>query len=236
MKKLRNALAFFLVLIFGLGGSGCMNGNKLESEILDYLRQKHGDQFRLLALTDENSGYEGHFLRAVCRSESIDTPFVLYLYQSADHGDEKAVIGGQTYGVKDEYPNVRLQQEYARMLQEALPEARFIGCTIETTGRCYTADEVDAGLAACAKISKTRSFVSAYVIIDSAASGEALFHRVEDELSALPFFRQYLYFGRSARGEDYWKTQFAENYDSFDSFFMRSGQAENPVTFKIPDE
>lgn len=210
-----------------------MSSKTMESEILDYLRQKHGESFTLLQLWDENSGREGHFLRAVCRSESIAEPFALYLYEEAEKGFETASIGGTTFGVKDLYPNARLQRLYALALREQLPEAVFVGCTVETMGRCYTAAEVDAGLEACAGIAEADAFVTAYVISDSPESGETLFGRVEEKLSALPFYRQYLYFGRSGAGEDYWNAQYAENAGSFDSFFMRSGKVEKPVSFKI---
>lgn len=233
MERLRKGLPLLLLILFMLGGCGRMSGKNLENEILGYLRDKHGEEFRLLRLTEENSGYEGHFLRAVCRSESIEDPFTLIVYEDLSFGEETAEIDGRTVGVRDEYPNVRLQREYARLLREMLPEAVFIGCTVETTGRCYTAEEVDRGVEACAQIAEADATVTAYVIADAPDGTDTLFPRVESALSALPFFRQYLYFGRSLRDEDYWKEQFAENYDRFDYHFMRSGLVADPVTFKI---
>ncbi len=236
MRRFVKGLPLFLLIMIMLGGCGRMSANNPENEILSYLRDRHGEEFRVLRLTEENSGGEGRFLRAVCRSESIGEPFVLCCYRDPSCGEETAEIGGVTVGVRDEYANLRLQDAYARALRASLPEAVFVGCRLDTSGRCYTPEEADGGLEACAQLSEVRAVVMLFVITDGPESAEELLSRADPAPSALPFYRQYVYFGRSARSEAYWEEQFAENYDRFDYLFLRSGLVVDPITFEIPAE
>ncbi len=244
MKAKRWIGMVLMLMILMLGGTACMKEKPSEQTgktpiasaqkgttrtedvqkaILDFLGEKYGESFRILQLSDEFDGKDGELYRAVCKSERFEEPFVMLAFRDLSLAEERVRIGEDTLSARDDYANLVFSHEYEAMLRSALPDPVFVGSVLSTGDRCFTKEEYRQGMAACLALDDVKAYVTTYVVLDSQGDLAAAAGTLEQAAAELSLRGQYFLLGTSAEtDESFWKQQFAEQYDTFESYFTHS--------------
>ena len=249
MKAKRWIGMVLMLMILMLGGTACMKEKPsdqtantpissaqkgtartedVQKAVLNFLSDKYGESFQLLQLSDEFDGKDGELYRAVCQSERYTEPFVLLAFRNLSLAEERVQIGETSFSVRDEYANLVFAHTYEGMLRDALPESVFVGSVLNTGERCFTKEEYGQGMAACLERDDVKAYVTSYVVLDPQADLAAAADALEQAMAGLSLRGQYFLLGTSAQtDESFWKQQFQEQYDNFETYFTRSAPLLN---------
>lgn len=232
MKKIYCILSVFILLL-GLCSCGIFSGNKYRKVIHNYLKDTYDIDFEILQLTKEFSGYEGVFVRAVCRAEGYQEKCVVYAYRDFETEGTEYKIGFKTYTLVDDFQNILLADRYEKEIQEKLGGDVFVKSSVSTSHGRLTREEYESDVQECISNSRMNYWVSTYILADVNKYDEGFSEEVEQLLLGYKAHVQFVSIGYSDKMDKVkWEKAYYENCDNFSDYFF-DDENKNDLTLWV---
>lgn len=208
-------------------------GQEYKEPIQNYLKEKYGCGFEVKQVTEEFSGLDGSYLRAVCQSETNEGTFEVFCYLDEKKSGDKITIGEKEYVILDDYVDVIFLNELKNQIEDQIGTEAFLKCQVTFSDHFITTDEYESGIQACLENPELYSHVTVYVVVKDETVLDVLREKVESVCLGYNAYRQYLYFAVApdAKAEKI-EEHFGKNEDTFDQH-MNECELVDKVYFSL---
>lgn len=139
-----------------------LNKENVVRELAAFLAEKYQCNFTIEEVYQEFDGYEGKYIRAICRSDAYADTFSVYCYESETEQEGLLNIDGQAYSVEDKYAEVLLQNLLLDRLGDYNRETMFVRCKVSFVSEQPDAQKAVADPKAC--FAEENAYVRVYII------------------------------------------------------------------------